>query len=512
MVYKLTKMSLKVKIIFFILIWIFSAVSAVFGTILISTASILPHTPYRIRTNEVITNIRSEMGPWVQWNYFHPEEGVFENIRLTTTEDGLIKASDQTGQPIQGFNDFFLEELHQNGIIFYTIDLNVLVLDLFNGTFFEVKASPEEIGVDITNKMIKLHYNPNKDFIITKRNYDMIDSKLEKEEVGAYFVVENRVLTDWGRQIAIEIWNNFFKEFTFIGRTLLLTVAVGGGIGIGIAFILIITRITRLFGGKFWTYRLLKALNGKLGLLITKIPFFDFDGDFFVEERFVDVIDLSTVRSTLSELYKQRWYDVLFFPTALASILTIVFVQNFPTGDKIVALVLSPLVSPIVLLLLLLYFPVIWTYNEGGFKRMKISLQGDIISVKPLGKILRDGLGIVVGFSGIISLGALAVEITTSIALMPSTGQVELAGFTFDLFGLLLLFLWTLGLFLILLGSIIVGSSLLAINYLLSNHLETIKNLRTKSEEEGLIKNWGSVTYQFSPKAKETIYVRENGR
>lgn len=510
MVYKLTKMTLKVKVTFFILIWIFSAISAIFGSVFIATAIILPQTPYKITTNEIIDDIRSEMGPWIQWNYFHPDDGFLINIRLSTTEDGSIRASTLNQLPIKGFSNMFLEEVHLNGLIFYSSDLELLVLDLFNGTFFEIKASPGELGVDITDKELKLHYNPNKEFTITRRAFDTSTSKLKEEIIGNFFVVENRNIFDWINQITKAIWNNFIREFAFIGKNLLSTVAVGGGIGIGIAFLLIITRTTKLFGGKFWTFRLLKALSGRLGRIVTIIPFFDFDGDFFIEERFVDIIDLSTVRSSLSELYKQRWYDVLFFPTALASILTILFVQNFPGEDKIVALTLSPLLSPIVLLLLLVYYPIIWTYNEAGVKRMKISPQGDIVAVKPLGKILRDGLGIIFGFSGIISLGALAVEITQTIALIPSsTGQIEVAGFTFDLFGLLILVFWTIGLFFLLLGSIIVGASLLAVNHLLSNHLETIKNLRTKAEKEGIITNWGSVSYQFSPKAKGTIYVKE---
>ncbi|MHA2073908.1 MAG: hypothetical protein ACXACU_09525 [Candidatus Hodarchaeales archaeon] len=510
MVYKLTRMTLKVKVIFFILIWIFSAICAIFGTVLIATAVILPQTPYKIRPNPIIGEIRTEMGTFKQWNYVHPELGFFENINLNPTEDGVIRASKSDGSTIRDLSIIFLEEVHQNGIVFYSVDLELLVLDLFNGTFFEIKATPEEIGVDANGRTLKLRYNKEKDFTITKRAFNPFGNELEEEKIGEYFVVETRGIAEWFSQIAVTIWNNFVKEFTFIARTLLSTVAIGGGIGIGIAFILIITRIAKLFGGKFWTYRLLKALNGRLGRIVTKIPFFDFDGDFFIEERFVDIIDLSTVRSSLSELYKQRWYDILFFPTALASILTVIFVQNFPGGDKIVALTLSPLLSPIVLLILLIYYPIIWTYNEAGVKRMKISPQGDIVAVKPLGKILRDGLGIIIGFSGILSLGALAVEITQGIALIPSsTGQIEVAGFTFDVFGLLVLAFWTIGLFFLLLGSIIVGASLLAINHLLSSHLGTIKNLRTKAEKEGIITNWGSVSYQFSPKAKPTIYVKE---
>ncbi len=153
----------------------------------------------------------------------------------------------------------------------------------------------------------------------------------------------------------------------------------------------------------------------------------------------------------------------------------------------------------------------IWSFNEGGFKRLEISPQGDVVSVKPLGKILRDGLGIMVGFSGLISLGALAVQITMSFAGQTSqSGAIQVAGFTLDLFSILLLVLWTVGLFLILQASILVGASLIALSYLQTTHLNTIKKMREKAEKEGVISNFGSLSPQFKPTAIETMYVSDD--
>ncbi|MHA2202749.1 MAG: hypothetical protein ACW991_03590, partial [Candidatus Hodarchaeales archaeon] len=329
------------------------------------------------------------------------------------------------------------------------------------------------------------------------------------EAIGNYFIVKNRGWLDWFQRILAALWLYSWDAFLLIGRIILVTVAIGGGLGILFAFFLILTRLSKLFGGKYTTFLILKALHGKLGKILSYVPIFDFIGDFFVDERLVDVIDFSGVRPTLSELYRQRWYDILVFPTALASILTIFFVQYYPGEDKMTALVLSPLLTPIVLVLILIYYPLIFAFNEGGFKRMQISPQGDIIAVKPLGNILRDGLGIVIGFSGILSLGALAYEINTSAARQATTtGQIQVAGFSLDVFSILLLILWTLGLFFILLGSSFVGASILAVNYLQSSHLDTIEYLRTKSEEKGVVTNWGSVTYQFSPVATKAIFEK----
>ena len=101
------------------------------------------------------------------------------------------------------------------------------------------------------------------------------------------------------------------------------------------------------------------------------------------------------------------------------------------------------------------------------------------------------------------------MEVTVSVARQSTTtGQLQVAGFSLDIFSLLLLVLWTLGLFFILLGSSIVGTSILAVNYLQASHLDTIEYLRSKSEKDGVVSNWGSVTYQFSPVATKAIFEK----
>ena len=513
MVYRLSTMRNRTKIIFFISIWILSVLCAVLGTIFISTAVILPQTPYDIQENEIVSQIRDAMGPLIGFSYFDTDATTtyFQNITIEFIE-GRLQAIDLEGRLIPDFKLWKVEENRENGMVFYIPETGVLALVLFNNTVYEVKIKqPEFLWIELFPvKRLSIRYQPGEDFSIVQRYYDEINQREAVINRGSYFIVKIRPIFDWFRHIANIIWENFFEQFIFVARTLLYTVAIGGGAGIIAAFILIVTRISQLFSGKHWTYLILRSLNGKLGKIVGMIPIFDFNGEFFVEERFIDVIDLSSSWSTFRELFRQRWYDMIFFPTSMAAILTILFVQNSKI-DKLTALVLSPLLSPIVLVFLLLYFPTIWAYNEGGFKRMEISPQGDIIAIKPLGKILREGIGIIVGFSGILSLGALATEITQSVAGQPTTtGQINVAGFTLDLFGLLLLILWTIGLFLVLLGSIIVGASILAVNYLQTAHLKNIEYLRQRSDKDKLITNWGSVTYQFTPMAKETIYVKDD--
>lgn len=511
MVYRLSKMNIKVKVTFFILVWVFSALFAVFGSMLIATAVILPNTPYEIEVNRDIIDIRQDMGILTNLDYHNPDSPTEYYIDVNLFDiDGRIQARTFSGEIIPDFHEWFLMEYHTNGSIYYIPEPSILVFDMWNGTIYEVKTDKLDLGVDIQTKRLYVHYNKGRESVITKITWDTMSTNVNQTQLGNYHIVTNRDFGDWISNILNELSSNFLYNFIIVGQLLLTNVAIGGGAGIIFAFVLIILRITRLFGGKTWTFWLLKALNGKLGRIVSIVPFFDFNGYFYVEERFVNAIDLSSIGSTLKELYKQRWYDILFFPTSLAAILTIFFVQNFPGEDKILALTLSPLLTPIVLVVLLFYFPMIWSFNEGRFKRMQVSDQGDIVAVRPLGKILRDGIGIIIGFSGILSLGALAVEVTEGMKQIPaSVGKVEVAGFTLDIFSIILLLLWTVGLFLLLLGSIIVGSSVLAVNYLHSSHLNNIENLRKKSAEEGIITNWGSVISQFTPVAKKSMYVIE---
>jgi hypothetical protein len=500
------------KIIFILFVWIFSAICAVVGTIFIATAVILPQTRYSLEYNELIEDLRDKMGPWTNFNYINHKTGdYFDNITMDyNPELDKVQATTHFNEPITDFQPYWVEEWRMNGVVHFLPDPNRLEFFIwYNATYseiYEVKINPDLIWIDNIEKTISLRYKPNFEYKIFRLSFETETTadNPEREFVGRYFEVRYLGLTEWTRQIISQLIENFFDEFIQVGGEVLILVAIGGGAGIITAFFLVITRLARIFRGKYWTFFLLKRLNGKFGKLLSYLPIFNFDGDFYVEERFVDVIDLSSVRSALKELYIQRWYDILIFPTALASILTIFFVQYFP-GEKREALALSPL-------LLVIYFPLVWAFNEGGFKLLETSPQGDINAIKPLGKIMRDGLGVIVGFSGFLSLGVLGVEVGSSTTFMQqptTTGQIQVAGFTLDLFGLLLLVLWTLGLFFLLLGSIIVGASLLAINNLETSLLPTIKHLREKSAK-GLISNWGSVTHQFTPVAKEAIFTKKS--
>ncbi|MFW9855658.1 MAG: hypothetical protein ACFFFG_11385 [Candidatus Thorarchaeota archaeon] len=509
-------MSRKTKLVFFIIIWVFSAFFAILGAVFIATAEVLPDSPgfYSVVTPTAV-NLREDLGPLESLTFWDPTSGdPLDDVTITFEEDNLAVTV------LSGETKFFepqeihrIQEHHRNGTVSYFIDGEELAFDYWNDTIVTVRAPQWSLWFDVQDRVLRLEPFIGNDYTITKRKYNATTGAIDLAErkgqvIGTYFQFQEGGIGFWFQDIARSIWFNLANHFIFIAQNFIYAVAIGGGIGIITAFILMLTRISRLIGGKRVTYYMLKLLNGKLGRLVGYIPIFDFQGDFFVEERFVNVIDLSGLRSTIKELYKQRWYDVLVFPTALASILAVFFVQNFPGQDQRVALVLTPLVTPIVLLLFLPYFPRIWAFNDGGVKRVVTSEQGDIVAVKPLGKILRDGLGIIIGFSGILSLGALAVEVTEDFRPETTGAEIQVAGFTLDIYGLALLILWTVGLFFLLVGASIVSVSVLAIDYLQNSHLKNIEYLRDKSATAGVIKNWGSVTAEFTPHAKGAIYEK----
>ncbi|MHA2344566.1 MAG: hypothetical protein ACXADW_22140 [Candidatus Hodarchaeales archaeon] len=504
MVYRLSKMKFKTKVLFFCSIWIFSVLLAILGAAFITTAAILPNTPYDYQVNPLISDIRDELGPWESWSYYDDVNGFFYNNVTLRIVEGHIEVFTRSDGNLPSFKPYLLEEVRENGWVTFFPEAEILAFLFKNGTVYEVHIGFQEaIWVDIAHHQLVPHYQPSKQFPIFLLQDAATSGGERNENLGDYYSVENRPITDWIVQIFIEIRQNFVNEFLVVGQILLTTVAIGGGASIITAFMFTILRIVRMCGSKRWTFTVLKSLNGKTGRILGMIPVFDFGGESYVEEGFVNVIDLSGVRSTFREIF-QRAYDIMFFPTALAAIITIFFVQNFPGDDKLLALIWAPVLTPIVLVVLLFYFPLIWSFNEGGFKRLKLSPQGDIVSVRPLGRILRDGIGIIVGFSGIFSLGALAVQVTASFAgQATSSGAIQVAGFTFDLFGIALLIFWTVGLFLILLASIIVGASLIGLNYLQTVHLSSIHYMRDNVGEAKVISNFGSLTTRFKPNASE---------
>ena len=287
MVYRLSKMRFKTKVLFFCVIWIFSAILAVLGAMFITTAAILPSTPYNIQENQLIRDIRQDMGVWHSWNYFNEETGDwFPNVTIQQQEGKLLVYT-LGGVRIPDFRPYRLEEVRANGWVVFFPEVEILNFfyhdpDTNNFTQYAVHIGfREAIWVDINAHELIPHYQPQKSFpIYLLSNEDATTSGSDRgdESVGNYYLVRNRPILDWLKQIFLAISENFITEFLFVGNWLLLTVAVGGGASILTAFFLILFRFVRLIVGRLWTYMVLKMLNGKTGKIIGYIPVFDFEG------------------------------------------------------------------------------------------------------------------------------------------------------------------------------------------------------------------------------------------
>jgi hypothetical protein len=512
MVYKIKTMKFKTKLAFLCVVWVISVLCAVFGAATISLAFVVSSTPYSVEENPVIDQIWDDLGSFI--GYQTPDKNgapIWGNVTKVDMEYyfNYSGMKNKTTELSVLFNE------RENGAVSYDYFSNKLSLHFYNGTQFDVHSSTQTLDIDLTNNEFRLFYSRIEEQTLNKEIYILNSttetSTLKSTMKSQYFAVTYRSLVETGIQMGYEILGSFPKVFLDIGLNFLVFVALGGGIAMGTAFIFAILQRTRLGGGSTkWTYLLLRLLRGRFGRVVSKIPFFDFGGDWYIEEGLVNDINLSTTRSTFSELFSERWYDLLVFPPLLASIIINLLLLRIPFEDKGAALLTTPFVAPVVLVFLVLYYPIIWSFNEGGFKKIELGPQGDIISVKPLGNIIRDGLGIIVGFSGIVSVSSFGVDVVRSFAYdQTAQGNVVFAGIAFDWFGLLLLILMAVGIFLILLSSSIVGASLIGLQYLQNNHVSNIKYLRQRSSEKKLVSNFGSLHYQFNPEPKEIIISEE---
>ncbi|MHA2333438.1 MAG: hypothetical protein ACXAEU_15555 [Candidatus Hodarchaeales archaeon] len=513
MVYKLRSMKLRSQVIFLLMTVVFSGIIGTIGVSLVVTAFILPQTPYNIQESEHVEDIWQELGDFVDYSYQNKTVTLNTSVGTVTGIQYKESSLPVTLTVTVSIADVIrsLKIIRENGSVYYdnlTNNLVYVAYDLYNNkTTYQVSCEPHSYHLDLVDHKYVILWEPDVEQNIVKRTPDGVN-----EAVGAYFNVTNRQLLEWFITIIIAMINAF-DELATLGGLLFMLVTLGIIAGFITSLFFTGTRLNRALGGKTWTYFILKRLRGKIGRIMDYIPgLFDFSGDWYLEEGFVNSIDLSSVRSAMKELLRERFYDVLFFPTALSATILAAMMAVVPSDYKLQVLFMLPLFAPVSLLLLILYYSVVWGTDEGGLRTFKISPQGDVSSVKSLGGIIRDGLGIIVGFSGILSLGTVAVDLTTSVAedsQAVAVGTLQVAGLSFDVFGIILLVLWTVGLFLTLMASITVGTAVLALSYLQNMHLEIIKEIRTKSAEDGVISNFGSMGHQFSPTNKETIISKE---
>lgn len=312
---------------------------------------------------------------------------------------------------------------------------------------------------------------------------------------------------DWSTEV-LALGENDDVKTLFSGEIpLIVSALIGGSLAIVFALVIIYFRRMNIFtGGRHALFFMVKLLRGKLGDILSLFPFIEFRGEWFLEENFKNRMDFSNTTQILRELFIERWYDTLVFPTALAAVFGHLIIILLPKLG-ISTIYLIPLLTPaLVLLVLMIYFPLIWTLDEGGFKMIITGKEGDIIKVKHLSSSIKGAFGTIVGIGGIFSLGDVASGLALT-ANIPQRDEIIDNILGLSIISLSNAILWTLGLFLVLLSSILLGVGLVALNYLENYHLSTIKYLRHRSAENKVIVRFGSLKRSFSSHHTDPIYI-----
>ncbi|MHA2248297.1 MAG: hypothetical protein ACXADY_25330 [Candidatus Hodarchaeales archaeon] len=313
---------------------------------------------------------------------------------------------------------------------------------------------------------------------------------------------------DWSTEVlALGENEDVDTLFSGEGTPLVISALIGGSLAIVFALVIICFRRMNIFaGGRHILFFMVKVLRGKFGDILSLFPFIEFRGEWFLEENFKNRMDFSNTTQILRELFIERWYDTLVFPTALAAVFGHLIIILLPKLEYR-TINLIPLLTPtLVLLVLMIYFPLIWALDEGGFKMVITSREGDIIRVKHLSSSIKGAFGTIVGIGGVISLGDVASGLALT-ANIPQRDEIIDNILGLSIISLSNAILWTLGLFLVLLSSILLGVGIVALNYLENYHLSTIKYLRHRSAENKVIIRFGSLNRSFSSHHTDPIYM-----
>lgn len=290
----------------------------------------------------------------------------------------------------------------------------------------------------------------------------------------------------------------FLPNFLVAGLSLALFSILAGVITIPFSLVVIqARRMGILTGGRRINYFLLKMLNGKFGKIIDFFPMINVSGEWYLEEQFNNAIEFSEWRNIFKEIFVERWYDTLIFPVALFGVIysTLDTLDNTPIGIYINPILILPLSVLIVIMMLLIYFPLIWSLEEGGFKNIKTSREKGTESVQLISSAYREVIGISVGIGGLISITSNSLQILGSITWFEGViVSIFLVPATYSM--ILVFFL--------------PGISVIALNYLENYHLSTVRYLREQSAKDLVIKKFGSVKADFIDDPRGVKYMKNS--
>lgn len=272
---------------------------------------------------------------------------------------------------------------------------------------------------------------------------------------------------------------------------------------------------------KLWTKlsrilcpRLTLALNGRLGFLLELTQFFDFRGDWYLENTLIYEYNLHNTSSIFKTLIIDRWHDVLFFPTVLSSALALLLVVLTNKPDYFLSVFI---IAPFTPLLLTFWTPNLWTVEDAGLKAMMYQKTGEISNINKISAIIREGFNKLVGIGAIIGIGttgatAIRSSLTgtsfTSSASSLSSSLEDLLSFNLNFLASALLWMLTVSILVIALS--LLGNILVSIHYLNGEHIENIKHFREALQKKQIY--LGSIQQSMNPRETDSALYYDSSK
>ena len=270
-------------------------------------------------------------------------------------------------------------------------------------------------------------------------------------------------------------------------------------------------------GARLMTWFYIRIASGKIGSLLSLTMVFDFSGDWLVEQKGRNEIDLTNWRKMFIELFIDRAVDVFILPALLgifllvllAKVITInpdlLYYGNLSTVD------FSGIgVAIVVIFLMCFYIPSMWILKDGDIKKINYNKHGDIDYVRYISTSYKQGISAFISISAILGFGKFAQD-----AIVATEQQYSLHGISMPstitntaLF-YLASYLYAFGFFLVLASWLIPGLSLVMIRYMRHHEQYTVQ-IREKVVKKGICRE-GTLTESFLEKKQDqTDYVQIN--
>ena len=317
-------------------------------------------------------------------------------------------------------------------------------------------------------------------------------------------------LTSLGDILANFLSPSFQFNYVFIPYLITLPLMLVAGI---LAYIIDLGNI----GARVMTWFYIRLASGRIGSLMSLTMVFDFSGDWLVEQKGREEIDLTNWRKMFSELFKERAVDVFVLPALIAIFLLVIlakFININPDllyyGNLSTVDFSGIIVAIVVIFLVCFYIPSMWILKDGDIKKVNYNKNGDIDYVRHISTSYKQGYSAFIGLSAILGFGKFAQDAIIATEQQYSSEHIFLSQ-TITNTALIYLasYIYAFGFFLVMVSWLIPGVTLTLIRYI-RNHGKNTVQIRKKVVEEGICSE-GTLTESLLEKKQDlTDYIEVN--